>query len=335
MDISANVLLLASSWLNVSLYTLELALCRRYFQRPNRPLLYRLGVGAFIFFDTICTLTICINVSFVVLNLPLEKNPIADVAPTAIVIISTYCTAAVEQAILCHLFFILSRNVFVTGFIGLVVLAHLGLALSSGGLIFTLDSELNAALSTATAASITCAAADICISISLASRVWRMISPSDVLPASHSFVRKFLMLIVSSGLIVATNTLVMMGLLLKHSNAFDFFFSCQGRVYSVTLLANFLVGIHFRQDMSTDMSTQSRRPPSHSIVTGVVFDVIEGYDTESRSHNRRRLDTSTKTETEPPAHRASEERAVPYNYNLDEEWLRLKPRASLRVRSEP
>jgi hypothetical protein len=99
--------LLASSWLNVSLYTLELVLCRRYFLRPNRPLLYRVGVGALIFFDTICTLTICINACLVALDLTPNAHSVALQSPMAITVFSTFLSAAVEQAILCHLFFTL------------------------------------------------------------------------------------------------------------------------------------------------------------------------------------------------------------------------------------
>jgi hypothetical protein len=96
-------LLLASSWLNVSLYTFELVVCRRYFQRPNRPFIYKLGVGALIFFDTVCTLTICVNLCVVILQV--KGDPVALLAPTSLAIFMTYCSAAVEQAILCHLFF--------------------------------------------------------------------------------------------------------------------------------------------------------------------------------------------------------------------------------------
>jgi hypothetical protein len=99
--------LLASSWLNVSLYTLELVLCRRYFLRPNRPLLYRVGVGALIFFDTICTLAICIDACLVALDLTPNAHSVALQSPMAITVFSTFLSAAVEQAILCHLFFTL------------------------------------------------------------------------------------------------------------------------------------------------------------------------------------------------------------------------------------
>ncbi|KAF7355912.1 hypothetical protein MVEN_00920200 [Mycena venus] len=326
MDASTLVLLLAASWLNVSLYTLELVLCRRYFKRPNRPFLYKAGVLLLILFDTTCTVTICVNMCFVVLD------PVAPLTPTSITIFMTYCSAAVEQAILCHLFFTLTRNILVTAFLAIFVLAHMGLAFTTGALILVLDSEFTAALNTTTASSVTCAATDIFIAIALGSRVWKSLSPTDIIPARNSFARRFLLLCVSAGLIVASNTLIMLGLLLKGNAAFSFFFSCQGRVYSLTLLTNFLVGIYFRRDATTEATTMTHGPPRQhtSAITGVVFDVIDGYDTESMSANAARVGPA-----ETKARPTSASQPMPYNYNLDAEWVQLEHRPSPNVRSAP
>ncbi|KAJ7836840.1 hypothetical protein B0H13DRAFT_2368532 [Mycena leptocephala] len=324
-----KVVLLASSWLNVSLYTLELVLCRRYFLRPNRPLLYRVGVGALIFFDTICTLAICIDACLVALDLTPNAHSVALQSPMAITVFSTFLSAAVEQAILCHLFFTLTRNAFVSAFLAILALAHMGLAFASGGLILALSSELTAALTTGKAAAMTCAATDIFIATALGSKVWKMLSPTDVIPAAESFTRRFLLLVVSSGLIVASNTLIFMVLLWTHNAAGNLFLTCQGRVYSLTLLANFLVGIHFRRDDdTTDVSTQSRRGPNPSVLTGVVFDVVHGYDTESASHNTSRVGA---VDSKAPSARLS------YISNLGVESTRsqLGYRASPRMNSEP
>ncbi|KAJ7101661.1 hypothetical protein C8R44DRAFT_988336 [Mycena epipterygia] len=349
MDASSvvpKVVLLASSWLNISLYTLELVLCRRYFLRPNRPLFYRVGVGAFIFFDTLCTLTICINACFVALDLTPNAHSVALQSPMAITVFLTFLSAAVEQAILCHIFFTLTRNAFVSAFLAILVLAHMGLAFASGGLILVLNSELTAALTTGQAAAITCAATDIFIAIALGSKVWKLLSPTDVIPAAErystfyglrspiyptrdSFTRRFLLLVVSSGLIVASNTLIFMVLLWKHNAAGNLFLTCQGRVYSLTLLANFLVGIHFRRDDdTTDLSTQSRRGPNPSVLTGVVLDVVHGYDTESASHNASRVGAvDSKAPSACPSHIS--------NLGVESTGSQLGYRASLRMNSEP
>ncbi|KAJ6540883.1 hypothetical protein DFH09DRAFT_1368521 [Mycena vulgaris] len=331
-SVVSNVLLLASSWLNISLYTLELVLCRRYFQRPNRPLLYQIAVGALIFFDTVCTFTICVNVCFVVLSIPVGGNPVALLSPTSIVIFMTYCSAAIEQTILCHLFFSLTGKMLISAGLALLILVHMGIAFASGGLILALNSELTAALTTATAASVTCAATDISIAICLSVKLWKMLSPADVIAPTDSLVRKFCLLVVGSGLTVASNTLIMM--LLKHSPALDFFFSCQGRVYSLTLLANFLLGVHLRRDTNTDTRRDahgalSQRNP-HSIVTGLEFDRVDGYDTESTSQNARREHGE---ESKSPT--ASRHPPVAPNYNVGVQMTRLDHRLPLHVKSEP
>ncbi|KAJ7657147.1 hypothetical protein B0H17DRAFT_1097782 [Mycena rosella] len=339
-------LLMASSYLNVGFYTLELVLCRRYFKRPNRPLLYKSGVAALIFFDTVCTLTICVNVIFFVLGIPLGTM-VASLSPTSVIIFMTYCTAAVEQAILCHLFHSLTKNVFISTVLASLILIHMGFAFASGALILVLDSEVSAALTIATVTSITCAATDILIAICLGCKVWKMLSPVDMMTPADSFVRKFFLLIVSSGLIVAANTLLGMGLLLKDSPGFGFFCFCQGRVYSLTLLVNFLVGVHFLRETSTDtVSTRSQRGPS--MITGVDFDVIAGYDTDRGSQDMRRSGVNAGESKSPaPSHRPIPLNAVrraqdpllpPFSnapQNLGTESMRPEHRPSLRVRSEP
>ncbi|KAJ7142671.1 hypothetical protein C8R44DRAFT_865989 [Mycena epipterygia] len=322
-----NAVLLASSYLNVGLYTLELVLCWRYFERPNRPRLYRLGVAALLFLDTVCTLTICIDVCFFVLGFSYGGDEVAAFAPTSVIIFTTNSAAAVEQAILSHIFFTLTGNKFISGVLAILILGHMGIAFASGALILTLDSELSAALTITTVSSVACAATDLIVAFSLGAKVWNMLSRTDVLPPSHSFVRKVFLLIVSSGVIVASNTLIIMGLLLRHSPAFDFLFNCQGRVYSLTLLANFLVGIHFRRDTSKDTaSTGEPREPSD---TGVVFDVVHGYDTTSTSHHARRgYGAESKALT-------SVQFSYPPSFLAESNPVRPDHRPSLRIKSEP
>jgi hypothetical protein len=132
--------------------------------------------------------------------------------------------------------------------------------------------------------------------------------------------------------------------------AFTFFFTCQGRVYSLTLLANFLVGIPFRRDnTTTDGSTASRSPQGQyaSAVTGVLLDVVYGYDTESASNQSlsapRRGTLRSKSKTTwtgtvvSKAPLGSGAEPVPYNYvcpklmtRLDS-WTKILTRLSPRI----
>ncbi|KAK7039910.1 hypothetical protein R3P38DRAFT_3311080 [Favolaschia claudopus] len=330
-DPTTNIVLLSASWLNVFLYAWELGLCLRYFKRPNRPFWYKIGVGALVVFDTLCTLTICLSVVFVNF-LPNARDSVARITTTAVAIFLTYCSAAVEQAILCHVFFTLTGNIIITTILSLIILAHLGLAFASGVLILVLNAELTEALKITEAGAISCAIADVLIALALGSRVWKSLSPSYIISARHSFARRFFLLCISSGLIVASNTLVMMVLLLHGGPAFSFFFDWQGRVYSLTLLANFLVGIHFRGDNEiTEVTVSSRSRPGQrtSRIAGITFDDIIGSDTESgRSQNVPSPPNADRKVT--PLRQCADPQ--PYNYNLDDEWTQLERR---RARTDP
>ncbi|KAJ7838861.1 hypothetical protein B0H14DRAFT_1079331 [Mycena olivaceomarginata] len=96
---------------------------------------------------------------------------------------------------------------------------------------------------TTTVGAVSCAATDVIIAASLSWKFWTMMAGTARKASTRSLIRRILILTVSSGAICAGNTLLMMILLLRGSEFFEFFFSCQGRVYALTLLGNFLVGI--------------------------------------------------------------------------------------------
>jgi hypothetical protein len=101
---------LASSWANMMLYMLEIVMCLRYFQRNTfRPLSHKIGVGAIILFDTLCTLSVDAGV-FMTSLVFLGKEPFSSTLSTSFIILLTYSTAVIEQFFLCHLYFIMLRN---------------------------------------------------------------------------------------------------------------------------------------------------------------------------------------------------------------------------------
>lgn len=88
------------------MYTLELALCVRYFSRPSRPFLHKLAVGLLVFVDGFCTLSISFNVCmavvptyFTTMNLRLVSLPIATE------VLATNVSAGITQLFLCNLFY--------------------------------------------------------------------------------------------------------------------------------------------------------------------------------------------------------------------------------------
>ncbi|KAJ7133452.1 hypothetical protein C8R44DRAFT_772454 [Mycena epipterygia] len=241
-----NILLLVASWLNVALYTGELFLCRQYFQRPSRPLIHKIGVGALVFFDTLCTLASFFEVVLSVITFPNDLLAVELLKPLAATIFTTYAAASIEQAFLCNLYFHLSGNIYISLVLVLSVLVHTGFSFASAGMLLSTQS-ISASFQTTTIGAITCAVTDILITSCLCFRFWQMMYtfPREPSKSTQSLVYRIMIITISSGAVVASNTLIMMILLLNRSPVFQFFFICQGRVYSLMLLGNFLVGAPF------------------------------------------------------------------------------------------
>ncbi|KAJ7696680.1 hypothetical protein B0H17DRAFT_1052730 [Mycena rosella] len=86
---------------------------------------------------------------------------------------------------------------------------------------------------------ILCAVMDLLIAACLGMKFFKLKTNHSSTP---SLMRRIFVLSITSGAIVASTTLLMMILFLTGNIAFEFFFSCQGRVYALTLLVNFLSG---------------------------------------------------------------------------------------------
>ncbi|KAJ7704984.1 hypothetical protein B0H17DRAFT_1302009, partial [Mycena rosella] len=259
-------LFLAASWINVFLYTIELVLCRNYFRR-SRPLSNKIGVGVMVLADTLCTAATCIDVQLSLVVLP--DNPFSSqlLKPLAAVIYTTYITAVIEQFFMIRMFFLLTGNGFVTGFLTLAALNHLAnWPLVSIG-------------------AISCAVTDVLIAACLCFKFWQLLNNTSPETATRSLVQRIIILTVSSGATVASNTLIMVILLVKFNPAFQLFFTCQGRVYAVSLLGSFLVGTPFNP---TSVAIDTN--PGARVGTALVFHVANpdaGLENSSRTERGR------------------------------------------------
>ncbi|KAJ7105059.1 hypothetical protein C8R43DRAFT_1047029 [Mycena crocata] len=230
---------LASSWVNMMLYMLELVMCLRYFQRGSRPLPHKIGVGAMFLFDTLCTMAVNANV-FLTFQLFFGKgSPTSLSIPTTLTIFFTYLTAACEQFFLCHLYFILTRNRIISLCLAFLVVVHLSFSFAAGIMVQTEPFTEKLTWTITAVGAILCAVMDLLISGCLGYEFFKIKTDAT---SAKSLMRRIYILSVASGAIVATTTLLMMILFLTGNIAFEFFFSCQGRVYALTLLVNFLSG---------------------------------------------------------------------------------------------
>ncbi|KAJ7061312.1 hypothetical protein C8F01DRAFT_160868 [Mycena amicta] len=286
------ILLLASSYVNMALYTVELGLSILYFRRPSRPRLHKIAVSIMVLADTICTLGMCINGIMTAVGIPpTAENLRLLLTPLSSGIITTYVSATIEQLFLCNLFYILTRNRIVSAFLVLMICVHLGFSWAAGILVVTYPGTTGKIIVATTVGAVTCAATDITIAAALSWKFWKMMEGTSEEHSSNGLLHRTLVLTVSSGAIVAGNTLIMMILLLKSDLGFIVFFSSQGRVYALTLLGNFLIGIPAQRRRSNHVSTPTLGTSIPVFNVSATGDERDG-GSGPRAHSRSRASQS-------------------------------------------
>ncbi|KAJ6531379.1 hypothetical protein DFH09DRAFT_139498 [Mycena vulgaris] len=269
--------LLVGSWLNCMLFMLEISLMVLYF-RTSRPLLHRIGVGAILAFDAVCTGAICAEVYTHILVFPCEAQVFTDstLRPLAVILFSTYATASLEQLFLCALYFVLTKQRLITAFLVATVALHLALSYASAVLVLTTGSPGGSAFLTSKIGAISCSVTDVLIATALLYTLMRMEITSAVRVYTHSLLRRLMLLVFTSGVLVASTTILSMIFLLQGNPVYSLFFYAKGRVYSLTILGNFLVGFP-----APPTPTLTNVPGT--VVTGVVFHVDYQTSTNERA----------------------------------------------------
>ncbi|KAJ7058974.1 hypothetical protein C8F01DRAFT_1255389 [Mycena amicta] len=286
---------LIGSWINSVLFTLEVVLIFHWQFRTSestarhRPRWHNLGVVALFVVDAISTCSIFV-LTYVSL---LESSPHTKASlnmftnSLVLTIFTTYATASMEQLFLCHLYYALSQRRSIVAFLVLCVFVHLGFSYASMGLIIGTRAAptRGAPLWTTKVGAISCAVTDILIAGTLLHTFLRLEKTSVVRLSTQSLLRHLMLLISTSGIIVAFTTLIAMLLFLKNNHAYSLFLFCQGRVYALTILANFLVGNTSARQTDTNTLTL---PPS-VINSNVVFrSNAEGTTTTVHIDNQER-----------------------------------------------
>ncbi|KAF9495066.1 hypothetical protein BDN71DRAFT_900970 [Pleurotus eryngii] len=252
-------LLLISSWLNLVLYAMEINLAYRYMCNfPNDSRMIR-GIVCFaLVVDTISTVAVCGNAWIFLVGTPRTGLPPSYLQwPLPTLIIATTCSASLEQSFLIFRFWKLRHagsemqrqmresaskrfqklpDIFMAGFLALLVCTHTGFALTSGILVSrnpVIAPEF--AVAATTVARCVSGAADILVAIAL---VWQLRTVDASFRPTQCLIRRLIANAIASGAIVAVTTLLLMVLFLVKALAFYIFFAILGRLYSITILVN-------------------------------------------------------------------------------------------------
>ncbi|KAJ6584035.1 hypothetical protein DFH09DRAFT_1434175 [Mycena vulgaris] len=264
--------LLAGSWVNTALFTLEVVLCVFYMQRWQLSRVYTWGFVLVLVNDTLGTVCVCANLFLFLVN-QTDKT----MWPVPVLLISTALSALIEQTFLVHRYWKVTQNTIISVFIMLVSVTHMALSIAAvclsapdGGY------PVWAGLSVSNLpriAAIICAAADVLIALSM---VWSMSGIDPMWPSTQHLIRSVCINALTSGAVVATVTLLaMITLIVKDINSivFSLFFATMGRVYSLTIVVNF---IHRSQRSAANSLHITEHVQSHSHAHSHSMSIIVG-----------------------------------------------------------
>ncbi|KAJ7860119.1 hypothetical protein B0H14DRAFT_3446307 [Mycena olivaceomarginata] len=261
---------IVASWLNVAMYAFELVLCSLYFRRRSRPWVHKIGVLALILADGACVIAVSFNVCNNVTGA--FRNPHYFVAPIAAQIMTTYVSAVIAQLFFCNIFYMLTRNVVVSGIMLLLITVHLGFSWASAILLIQNPTATSGiSLATTTSGAVSCAATDVIIAGCLATKFGMLMR--EIVPGwtARSLVRRILILAVTlrGNFVSLSPVRSCFGHRHRLSPDFTILFVLQGRVYALSILGNFLLGIPGGIHDKTTPSQRFGSTLSHSVVFSV------------------------------------------------------------------
>ncbi|KAJ6583952.1 hypothetical protein DFH09DRAFT_1143851 [Mycena vulgaris] len=291
--------LLAGTWVNLVLFTIEITLFGYFMPQWQLNPAYKYGFYILITNDALATFVVCLNLFLTIVDGP--SNGVTW--PIAILLLSTGFSAFMEQT-----FLIVSgaKSVSMSAFLMLIVVAHLALTVTatvygSPGSTLEFKSKIgpNRCRDYAPPPTVLIALS-IVWSLSGIRPVWRstqqyallswVISPAPSLPTPDSSACSASTRSPPASIVASVTLLSMVTELLKDVNGiiFSLFFASMGRVYSITVLVNIIVRNSQRDVVNTvhvselSLSTMPAMP-----VPGPGFRHLDHSRADSNAAERR------------------------------------------------
>ncbi|KAJ7160075.1 hypothetical protein C8R46DRAFT_1106893 [Mycena filopes] len=259
--------LLLGSWLNTVLFTLQVVLSLFCVRRWAMRRALRGGLLLVVLNDAFGTLAVFVNAyRFVV-----EGQEFGW--PVGVLLVSTSLSALIEQAFMVYRYWKLVRHTAWSTVILLLAVAHTVLTVSAVGLGEPQKTFAIAyGLDMTTVAAIICTVVDVLIALSM---VWTLSGIDPVWRSTQHLIRAVCIRALTTGAVVATVTILAMVTLILRSPdriVFDIFFSIMGRVYSLTILVNFIQqNRQLAAANSLQMTENNLRPSPVSVVVGSLM----------------------------------------------------------------
>ncbi|KAK0470584.1 hypothetical protein IW261DRAFT_1010180 [Armillaria novae-zelandiae] len=248
--------LLASSWLNIMLYTFQVALSIYCLCLLTTTKWLRYWIFTALVLDGTCSIVDMANVYIymVINNETSSSYPTSSAwtVPTAALL--TYTSASNAQAFFCYRYWTLSRNKWMTGCIISLIIGHMLCNLGTNIYILAHPNDTITVLPSMIANAAMCAATDITIAGSL---VWACSHIHSLYAHTRNVLRRVMIQAMTCGFTTAIFTTLMIVFLFTVWNACFTIFASLGRIYSLTVLITVIL-----------LKVMGRSDPSSSSIDG-------------------------------------------------------------------
>ncbi|KAJ3998683.1 hypothetical protein F5050DRAFT_1805735 [Lentinula boryana] len=294
--------LLTGAWINLLFYSIEFLVGSYYFFKvPQRKIKALVAVALLV--DTVGTISTCqytwvalITLSEKTLLIPANKPVEAVAEPFLLASIMSSLSAFIEQSYFAHRVWTITQSRLILSILCALIVIPMACILASIALALKLDpavdqSELAILNIIATFLGVI---TDIVIAVYLVYKL-RSINLLQFSYSTKCLIRKITAYTVACGCITACFTMVTTTLTFVSVGPFLLFFACNGRVYTLTILANFLLFHEWRRDYDE----KRRSSHNHNDNQNTYFR-WKG-STWSRRFTNSLNDTSTSSPRYPPS----------------------------------
>nr|GAT59495.1 predicted protein [Mycena chlorophos] len=259
--------ILAGTWVNTALYTLELALCAVNIPKWRLNRVFKLLFTAMLINDAFGVAVLYANA----IQDTLGTLSVTD-WPVRALLVSSVVSADLEQCYLIFRYWKVSHASFFAAFLLTLSVTHTLIALTSIGVIQPVTDKW----SLTTIAGVVCTVEDALIAFAT---IWTLSGINPVWRSTQNLIRAVCLNALASGVVVATVTILAVLPVFVNGGAryvLNIFFASMGRVYSLTVIFNF---IHRRaQHQAHAFANSLHIPPTEAMPSagGVPVSVVVG-----------------------------------------------------------
>ncbi|KIY66783.1 hypothetical protein CYLTODRAFT_491195 [Cylindrobasidium torrendii FP15055 ss-10] len=242
----------AANWTNLILCTTQVNIAIRYLQGKKQHPLYVWLVLCSLGVDVTCSIVGCANTwQYLVLSV---EDPLVNIWELPVAIILNGFSAAFAQVFFVYRYYHLSHDKYLTFFILALVLVHTSSALATGITVATNPSVFNMRAYTLTIVTASSSIApNVFISIGM---IWITRALHTTFKRTRNILRRVAWYAVTCGFTTSLTAILAVTFLFANINGWFVLFWCQGRIYSLTVLAN-LIALRMSNQAENEMTIPS------------------------------------------------------------------------------